>query len=288
MIIRYARPDDAEAVYEAHRNEPDNIPWRDADECREHIQWMAALGSPPIVAETEAGVVAEMEVWWGQDVPELGRTLDVSMIEVHRDHQRQGIGTALVARAIELSREHGCECVSVWADRRSIGFYETLGFERRLVLRHYAVGVAPDVETPFEPVRLASLERPSGAHLQTRRLLHPKQKWHDLLWMEGEPPVWKGEAEPRPAVFAATAGPAIAVYRLQHWLGDAETAELYLWSPSRDAGILTSAIDHARTLGITALTTYAYGQPAECLAELGAEIHDPEHVLVRPNGREGP
>ena len=32
MTIRYARPDDAEAVYEAHRNEPDNIPWRDADE----------------------------------------------------------------------------------------------------------------------------------------------------------------------------------------------------------------------------------------------------------------
>jgi len=77
--------------------------------------------------------------------------------------------------------------------------------------------------------------------------------------------------------------PCGRVYRLQHWLGDAETAELYLWSPSRDAAILTSAIDHASTLGITALTTYACGEAARCLADLGAEIHGPEHVLARPN-----
>ena len=37
MTIRYARPDDAEAVYAAHSNEPGNIPWSDADECRKHI-----------------------------------------------------------------------------------------------------------------------------------------------------------------------------------------------------------------------------------------------------------
>ena len=62
MTIRYARPDDAAAIFDAHSNEADNIPWRDADECREHTIRMTELGSPPIVAETDAGVVAEMEV----------------------------------------------------------------------------------------------------------------------------------------------------------------------------------------------------------------------------------
>ena len=288
MTIRYATPDDAAAIFDAHSNEPDNIPWRDADECREHILWMAALGSPPIVAETEAGVVAEMEVWWGDDVPELGRTLDVSMLEVHRDHQRRGIGTALMARAVELSREHGCDCVSVWADRRAIGFYERRGFEPRLVLQRYTVGVAPAGKPAFMPARLASLERPSGAHLQTWRLLHPKQKWHDLLWMEAEPPIWKGDTKPKAAVFAAVCGPAVAVYRLQHWLGDAETAELYLWSASRDTAVLTSAIDGARTLGVGALGVYAYGAVAEWMAELGAALEGEEQILARPNDREEP
>ena len=90
MTIRYATPEDAAAIFDAHSNEPDNIPWRDAAECREHTIWMAELGSPPIVAETEAGVVAEMEVWWGEDVPELGAALEGEERIFVRPNDRKG------------------------------------------------------------------------------------------------------------------------------------------------------------------------------------------------------
>ena len=150
------------------------------------------------------------------------------------------------------------------------------------------VPTAEQPGTPFRPTRLAGLGRPNGADLQTWRILHPKQKWHDLLWMEGEPPVWKGEAEPRAAIFAAAAGSAIALYRLCHWEGDAETAELYLWSPSRGKAVLTSAIAHAATFGVRTLAIYAYGQVADWLTELGAIQEGAEQILVRPNDRREP
>ena len=58
--LRSAVPEDAEAVYRVHVSMGGSIPWADADESREHIEWMTGLANPPIVAELDGEVVAEM------------------------------------------------------------------------------------------------------------------------------------------------------------------------------------------------------------------------------------
>ena len=56
---------------------------------------------------------------------------------VHPSHQRRGIGTGLVHRAIELSRERGAKWMHVDYEPHLDGFYKSCGF------RASAAGVMP-------------------------------------------------------------------------------------------------------------------------------------------------
>jgi ribosomal protein S18 acetylase RimI-like enzyme len=290
--LRTATAADAAGIYEVHVSAGGSIPWDSADECREHIQRMTRQGNPPIVADVGGEVVGAMEIWWGQDVPQLGRSLDVSMIDVRADHQRRGVGSALLRHAMCRSRQEGCDCVSVWADRNAIGFYRKHGFAERLLLRRFRLPV-PSVPArrrlDLQPVELARLGAPDPAHLRTWRLVHPRQLWQDLSRQQAEPPVWQGGREPRRAIFARRIGlpghrqAALGVYRLAYWKPDAQTAGLYLWTPAPEADVLRCCIGHAAFLGVSTLTILAYGRTAEQLAELGGIAEGQEHVLFRPN-----
>ena len=55
-----------------------------------------------------------MKVWWGEDVPEFGSSLDISTLYVHRDFHHRGIGSELVRWAVRASRQYGCESLTVW------------------------------------------------------------------------------------------------------------------------------------------------------------------------------
>jgi ribosomal protein S18 acetylase RimI-like enzyme len=290
MKTRQAQPDDAADIYEVHASAPDSMPWENPAECRRHVEWMIAAGNPPIVAEAGGAVVAEMEFWWGQDVPELGRSLDVSMLYVHRDHQRRGAGGALIDSAVRMAREKGCDCVSVWTAQPAIGFYEKHGFRKRLLLRTFIAETARGEWQPpwaFRPARMAGLAPPDGSSLLTGRLVHPRQRWHNFCAEEADPPAWKGSGARRQAIFChlaeprPPAQPAIAVYRLAYWSGDAETAELYLWSPDRRRTALPAAMALAREIGIRTLRIMAYGQVAAWLAELGEQAGEECTILAR-------
>jgi len=289
--IRPAAAADAEAVFRIHASVGGSIPWLDAEECREHLEWIAGLGNPTIVAELDGEVVGSMDVWWGQDVPELGRSLDVSMIDVRADRQRRGVGRAMIGHACKLAESNGCDCVSVRADPAAGGFYEKMGFTPRLTLRD--LSIAPDAVTmpagfSLDPVKLSSLAIPPGGWFRVGRILHPRQRWRDMLALEAEPPLWGDSGQRRPAVSAfLVAGPdsgepAVAVYRLGHWANDASKAELCLWSGRSDRPELLACVAHASTLGVRELSAFCYGGQADTLAEAGAARTGTENVLYRP------
>ncbi len=290
MIIRHATPEDAAEIYVVHASNEGSMPWNNAEDCGEHIQWMIGRGTPPVVAEMDGLLVGEMEVWWGEDVPEFGRTVDISMLYVHRDRQRQGTGTSLIQHAINLSKDKDCQRVTVWTDPDAMGFYRKQGFAPRLLLRRFSVATS-SVRGPgrhkFRPTKLADLVPANGAYLQTQRILHPRQRWSDLTWDEAEPPRWKGSYGRRPSIFTYLVDmpeqpePAIAVYRLTHWRPDPEAAELFLWSPVRREDLLLSSIAHAATIGIKELSVLAYGDAAYWLEAAGAEVKGEEQVLAR-------
>jgi GNAT superfamily N-acetyltransferase len=283
--IRQAVSEDAGDVYDVHASVGGSIPWSGVDECRRHIEWMMDLGVPPLVAEVDGRAVAEMEVWWGEDVPELGRSLDVSMVDVRPDYQGLGIGRALIRHAVLLAGEKGCRRASVWTAPEAVGFYRKVGFEDYLSLRRHTLAptdLVPAGGIEFRPVRLADLADPNGVHMKIGRILHPRQRWHDMLHDEARPPRWEGTGERRESILACVAdvpggaAPAIAVYRLCHWLGDASRAELYLWSPNDDSSVLSAAVGRAADAAIRELSMIAYGRVAAHLAALGATVEAEE------------
>ena len=121
----------------------------------------------------------------------------------------------------------------------------------------------------------------------TGRLVHPNQRWHDFAGDEADPPAWKGSDQKRRSIFCAVAElpagkePVVAVYRLAHWRGDPEQAELYLWAPPRRS-VLLAAIAEARGMGIGTLRMHAYGLVAGWLGELGEPVGQAERILARP------
>ena len=97
-----------------------------------------ALGEP---GRAEAGT--------GDLVPGL---LHLSMVFVHPDHQRQGIGAELVEALADEAWGLGFRTVSVWSTTPE--FYEAVGFERTGQSQEVAAGTAlqltAELEAPLE------------------------------------------------------------------------------------------------------------------------------------------
>ncbi len=291
MKIRQATPDDAPAVCDVLVSVGGSIPWQTAQECRRHIEWMLALGALPVVAEERGVVIAEMELWWGPDVPELGTTMDITMLNVRADRQSRGVGGFLVEHALERARDKSCDWCCVWSDPHAIGFYRKQGFADRLQLCTFRLA-PPEAAKPgdwrAEPATLRVLPEPSGRDMQTQRLLHPRLQWHVLVDGERDPPDWRGgDGGPAPPTarlvrLPGSDQPFLAVFRPAYWTGDQGRAELYVWSKDRSRHVLAAAIGEAADMGVTGLHTCAYGSVADMLVEMRADVVDVQHVLVRP------
>ena len=293
MRIRTARAADAEQIYEVHDSNGESDEWVDVSECREQIKRMIGLGFPPIVAEFDGKIVGELKAWWGEDIPTLGRSLDVSTLYVHRDYQGRGIGRALVRQAVTLSRHNGCTCVTVWPDPDAVTFYEKQGFQPGFSLCSFLVdtgGQSPRSEIQSRQVDISCFDPPHSRLLCTQRILHPCQRWYDLVEQATASPIWKNSGDRRPVIFSFLVGFSprdvlnLAVYRLFYWEGDPAKAELYLWSDNLVPSILDSCIMLAGRIGIHELSILAYDQVAEQVAILGGEIQNTRNeVFVRAN-----
>ena len=293
MRIRSARVVDAEEIYEVHDSNGESDEWVDITECREQIKRMIGLGFPPIVAEADGKIVGELKAWWGEDILALGRSLDMSTLYVHRDYQGRGIGSALVRQAVTLSRQNGCNCVTVWPDPDAVTFYEKQGFQPRFSLCSFLLdtaGQSPRSEIQSRQVDISYLDPPPGRLLRTQRILHPCQRWYDLVEQATDAPIWKNSRNRRPVIFSFLIGFSseevlnLAVYRLSYWEGDPAKAELYLWSDDLVPSVLGSCIILAGRLGIHELSILAYDQVAEQVATLGGEIQEARNeVFVRAN-----
>ncbi len=289
--IRDVRPEDAEAVYAVHALTANGQPAWPASvaECREHTEWMLSLGNPPQVAVLDGLVVGEMQVWWGDDVAEFGRSLDVSTIYVHPDWQRRGIGTALIERAAEMATGHGCTCMTVCYDESAEGFYRGLGFEDGIDTMCFRLDIAdgePQTDASWKPVELAGLTPPRGSHLRTERMQHPSQQWALVCLEESEPPAWGDDGAPTPNTsafrvrIADREEPLLAVFRRATWAEQPWRAMPYVWAGEWDRPALEAVIACAREADIRALDIWVYGEMVGVLRCMGADPRGHDNILV--------
>lgn len=139
--VRPATPDDALAVLALHRaaiRERGPAAYDD----RAVAAW-ARRGDPddyPIEDSDHAFFVAERD---GAVAGFGDLALDEAEIVgvyVHPDHQRRGVGRALVERLESVARDRGHDALELVASLNAVGFYRGLGYEQVRAERHETSG----------------------------------------------------------------------------------------------------------------------------------------------------
>ena len=174
--VREQRPDDADAVRtvigRAFSDDPDVAPL-DADLAR-------LAGTCAYVVDLEGAVVGHVRLTWCWiDAEErLVDVLVLSPLSVDPDHQRRGMGAALVARAVQRAAELGVPAVFLEGDP---AYYGRLGFRGAAALG--VVPASPRVpRAAFQAVAFDSYEP-----WMTGQIVYPDVFWrHDAVGLRGE------------------------------------------------------------------------------------------------------
>jgi predicted N-acetyltransferase YhbS len=267
MIVRQATLDDTHDVVAVHLTNPDRPfdrppegmtidercnyggPWMAVETCAIHLNNLLAWGYLPLVVEEHGRVIAEAEYYVGPDIPPLGRALDISVLFVHSNHQRQGAGSLLMSEMIRGARQDGCDSVTV-GNVGAPDFYRRFGFAPALELE------VIDCEVPAlaEPCTSRTLT-PAGfdpfpeGTLWIGRVLSPTQKWREIV-----DAVWRRDAllpehagRPKP-VGVASDRIGFVGFLVPQW-GNAAKAEVYCWSQTVTEEVVSELLSQARAAG---------------------------------------
>ncbi|MBQ0904018.1 GNAT family N-acetyltransferase [Micromonospora sp. U21] len=150
MRIRVAQPDDAPAVV-ALRAMVYPYLVRGVESTRKMIaEPPPEEGWTAFVAEVDARVVgwvsAQCAGW--TSTPDFG---DISLLHVHPEHRRRGIGTALLTAATDHLTPLGVRRVRAWAQPDALPFARRHGFEPSRELRYSALDLDPAPVLPDPP-----------------------------------------------------------------------------------------------------------------------------------------
>ena len=113
----------------------------------------------------------------------LPGVLHLSMVFVHPDHQRQGLGAELVEALADEAWGQGFRSVSVWSTTPE--FYEAIGFERtdrtQQVDAGTAVQLTAELEAPLEDVVVHDSAIRLGQLLKLAELVETGSEAKELL-----------------------------------------------------------------------------------------------------------
>lgn len=135
-------------------------------------------------------VVAEDDHVLGMALGEAGRAKDgagdvepgllhLAMVFVAPDHQRQGIGAALVEGLADAAWEQGFRTVSVWS--RTPEFYEACGLERSRRVEGDTVQLVAELEAPVREIVVHSAGIRLGQLLKLAELVETGSEGKELL-----------------------------------------------------------------------------------------------------------
>ncbi|MET8253537.1 GNAT family N-acetyltransferase [Micromonospora sp. NPDC005197] len=150
MRIRVAQPDDAPGVVALRANVHPYLV-RGVESTRKMIAEPPPIdGWTAFVAEVDGQVVG-----WTSAEPNTSTSVqgfgDVSMLHVHPEHRRRGIGTALLTAATDHLRPLGVRRVRTMAAADSLPFARRHGFTPSREVRYSALDLTPPPALPEPP-----------------------------------------------------------------------------------------------------------------------------------------
>src|SRR5262249_20846841 len=151
----------------------------------------------PLVAELDGQVLAEAEVYESLEPPPFGHHVNLSVIVVHANHLRRGLGTALINYIVEMARLMKCERVTV-SHAEAQDFYIKQGFRHTLTGRRVRIPSAQG-RAFYQSTDLAdhSPDQIKGWLMPLGRYQSSRQEWEKLFpqqWAAGIPELQEASA----------------------------------------------------------------------------------------------
>ena len=271
-VIRAATLADVPAIQRVHAGCDD--PWADPATCAIWVNHRILRGFFIDVAEANGEAVGHAE-WIVSDEPApFRRTFYLGLLEIRADHQRRGIGRAMVEHGLRRAGRAGYAAVRTVPEKTATGFYQALGFAPCFHAHSYTVDLDSE-SLPADWRRLRSVPRRAVGRI-------PMQ-WG---WVQGSSAhMWEICNRPVRAVGDKVACPCAgrsdgAAYVQLHCWAPGPQALAVAWAP-RDhdtAELLTAAMALARrlpisTLNVAVLEDHARALTANCNAVLAGR-HD--------------
>jgi len=276
--VRRARLEDVPGIVAVHRTHVlDGNPWLEVVTCAAHLNNFLVNGHAALVAELAGRVVGEAELFVADEVP-YGRVAALNVLCVHESVRRQGVGRALMERALRISRSAGATVFHVWPEAEALPFYHRLGLELTDELVTVRCASVPERrpvraelrgEDPYDTV--AGLLHVFGRHISSRHSWWVTSRWSQLAGR------WKGEVPRRWR---------LSVGRLPAWVAFRRRSPREVWGhgwlhPDGSSGALWGRMLRlARSEGFRVLRTLMFKSTYEDLARRFPLKRDGSELLL--------
>lgn len=226
-------------------------PWLDAQTCRWHLERLLAGGGLAWVAELRGRVLAAAELHPAEEPAPYGRHLNLSTLYVHRNHQGQGLGSALLKQAVSLVGELDCDSLQV-AHAEAPDFYRRHGLKagRRWAQWRMPIRAAAPVAGW---TRRPLADGPYDAHVAGWALVAGRQQNARHDWERTRPgavpdfPEWRGLRLERWSLSGSKGRAAVV---LEESPAERGLAEVFIFSP--DPALDLDLLAHVRGLAARA------------------------------------
>jgi GNAT superfamily N-acetyltransferase len=164
--------------------------WMSVETCAVHLHRLLSGAGFPLVAELDGVVLAEAEVYENFEAAPFGHYLDLAIIATRSDHQREGLGTALVNYIIDMARLMKCERITV-TNALATEFYQAHRFKHSRTGRGLRFAAQQGrVIYQATPLLDRTYDQIKGWHMPLGHYNSSRQEWDRLFpqqWAAGIP-----------------------------------------------------------------------------------------------------
>jgi len=128
VIVRPATLGDVPGINEIYRHDAEPSPWSKLEECTIVINHRLLTGIKVFVAEYNGRIVGHADYVIGCEPQPFGKTVHLSVLQVHPSFRHRGVGWLLIREGAKLGKENGCSMLTTQPADEAKGFYERCGF----------------------------------------------------------------------------------------------------------------------------------------------------------------
>ncbi len=236
-----AAPYDSLTLYERWQH---GGPWMSVETGAVHLHRLLSGAGIALVAELDDMVLAEAEVYENVEMSPYGHYLDLAVIATRADHQREGLGTALLNYIIDMARLMKCERLTV-TNATARDFYLSHRF-RHVRSGHNIRFSTQEGRAMYQATTLTerNYEQVNGWYMPLGRYSSSRQEWDRLFpqqWAAGIPELINVAAA-QIKLSVAGQNAIIAVRDADEVDSEPGDGRLVCWSPKPLTGPLFTAI----------------------------------------------